>query len=229
MKDFHNVWVWGNPLLEENRTYAPYLENHTSYLILAQITRQMFYETYNAWLRELFRAQVTIDELMEFARLIHAAYKAERDVKPYIARQLNQDEKRVGKVLLFLDIQAVLEMVIPETIKQKVDVVYSEQSRYPAPTASQIQSLIASSYHPCACGFEGCIGDITGRFWICSNCYRKLGSHIESEWDELTRKWLPKEIRRIRSQAQRDARNLWYKQQYTEISQEELEQLEIAA
>lgn len=226
---FYDVWMWGNPLLDENRTYAPYLENHTSYVILASITRQMFYSTYNLWLQELFRAQVTIDELMEVARLVQDAYKADRDVKPYIARKLDENEMRVGKMLLFLDIQEVLEMVLPEPNKQKIDVVYSEQSRYPAPTALQIQSLIASSYHPCACGFEGCVGDITGRFWICSKCYKKLGSHIESEWDEITRNWLPKEIKRIRSQAQRDARNLWYKRQYVEISQEELEQLEIAA
>jgi hypothetical protein len=226
---FYDVWMWGNPLLDENRTYAPYLENHTSYVILAGITRQMFYSTYNLWLQELFRAQVTIDELMEVARLCQEAHKARRDVKDYIARKLDENVMRVGKMLLFLDIQAVLEMVLPEPNKQKVDVVYSEQSRYPAPTALQIQSLIASSYHPCACGFEGCIGDITGRFWICSKCYKKLGSHIESEWDEITRHWLPKEIKRIRSQAQRDARNLWYKQQYVEISQEELEQLEIAS
>lgn len=229
MSDFSNVWVWGNPLSEENRTYAPYLENHTSYLLLATITRQMFYRTYQIWLKELFRAQVTIDNLLEIAQLIHEAYKARRDITPFIAHRLNCDEKRVGRMLLFLDIQAVLEMVIPEPVKQKGHIPNKKQSHYPAPTDKQLSKMMTYVSHPCAAGFEGCCGDMKGRFAICSRCYKKLGSYYEADWDELTLKWLPAEIRRIRKVWKKEARNMWYQQQYTEITIEELERLDIAA
>jgi hypothetical protein len=263
---FDSVWAWGNPLLSENRTFAGSLENHTSYRLLATVTRNMFYTTYNAWLQELFRAELTIDNILQMMRLYAEAQNAEEVIKPslfstwrresshansgtlldqirqygkeqkpqrharvkaYIAHRLNCDEQRVTRMLLFVDVPEVLEnLTLLQPEMKKGYVVNKEQStKYPAPTSQQIDKLMTSIYHPCAAGFEGCVGDMTGRFAICSRCYKHLGSHIEAEWDELTRKWLPAEIRRIRSVWKKDARNAWYQQQYTEISEAELEQL----
>lgn len=265
MYQFDNVWAWGNPLLSENRTFAAALENHTSYMMLAAVTRNMFYATYNAWLQELFRAEITIDDLLGMMRLYaeaqsmvpmtkplpFSAWRREshapaatlidqvrqygkeqkpcRDysgIKAYIAHRLNCDEQRVSRMLLFVDVPEVLEnltLLQPESKKEYV--VSKEQSHFRAPTSHEVQKMMAYITHPCAAGFEGCVGDMKGRFAICSRCHKQLGSHIEAEWDELTRKWLPAEVRRIRKQWQKDARNAWYRQQYTEITEEELEKL----
>jgi hypothetical protein len=226
---FDSVWAWGNPLLAENRTFAGSLENHTSYKLLATVTRNMFYVTYNAWLQELFRAEVTIDHLLDMMRLYAEASRNlhyTNDIKAYIAHRLNCDEQRVSRMLLFVDVAEVLEnltLLQPEMKKEYIPI--REQSRFRAPTSAEVQKTMTSITHPCAAGFEGCCGDIKGRFAICSRCYKELGSYIETEWDDLTRKWLPAEVRRIRKQWQKDARNAWYQQQYTEISEAELEQL----
>lgn len=227
---FDSVWAWGNPLLAENRTFAAALENHTSYMMLATVTRNMFYVTYNAWLQELFRAELTIDNILEMMRLYAEAsrnHRITKDIKAYIAQRLHCDEQRVTRMLLFVDVPEVLEnltLLQPEVQKGYV-VNKGQPTKYPAPTSQQIDKLMTSIYHPCAAGFEGCVGDMTGRFAICSRCYKHLGSHIEAEWDDLTRKWLPAEIRRIRSVWKKEARNMWYQQQYTEITEAELEQL----
>lgn len=262
---FDSVWAWGNPLLTENRTFAGSLENHTSYKLLATVTRNMFYVTYNAWLQELFRAELTIDNILQMMRLYSEAQNTEEVIKPlrfsawrresahansgtlldqirlygkeqkpqrhakvkaYIAHRLNCDEQRVTRMLLFVDVPEVLEnltLLQPEVKKEYIPI--REQSRFRAPTSAEVQKMMTSITHPCAAGFEGCCGDMKGRFAICSRCYKELGSYIETEWDDLTRKWLPAEVRRIRKQWQKDARNAWYQQQYTEISEAELEQL----
>lgn len=229
MTNFDNVWAWGNPLLSENRTFAAALENHTSYMMLATVTRNMFYATYNAWLQELFRAELTIDNLLEMMRLYAEACRSVQltnDIKVYIAHRLNCDERRVTRMLLFVDVPEVLEnLTLLQPKVKKEYVVIKEQSRFRAPTSAEVQKMMAYITHPCAAGFEGCVGEMKGRFAICSRCHKQLGSHIEAEWDELTRKWLPAEVRRIRKQWQRDARNTWYRQQYTEITEEELEKL----
>lgn len=226
MSNFDNVWTWGNPLLPENCTFAAHLQNHTSYLMLATITRGMFYTTYNAWLQELFRAELTVDNLLEVMCLYVEAQKLREEAKPYIAHRLNCDEQRVGRMLLFVDVAEVLEnQTLLQPKPQKEYIPIREQSHFRAPTSHEVQKMMTNVSHPCAAGFEGCVGDIKGRFAICSRCYKHLGSYIETEWDSLTRKWLPAEVRRIRKQWQRDARNAWYRQQYTEITEEDLEKL----
>lgn len=224
MCDFNNVWVWGNPLFADGGSYAPFLDNEVNYVTLAMVTRQMFSRTRNAWLQELFRAELTTDKLIEAMRYYLEAEKQRIEPAPYLANRLQFDVPKVNRLLLFVDIPEVLahSHLITTHSKPQKEYVYSR--KYRAPTSHEIQKMMAYIKHPCAAGYDGCMGDIMGRFSICFNCYKTLGSHNEAEWDAITQKWLPAEIRRIRSQWQKDARAAWYKQQYTEISTTELDE-----
>lgn len=60
----------------------------------------------------------------------------------------------------------------------------------------------------CAAGGQHCKGEAPARFTICWECRKEFGA--PHDWDEITRRWLLPEVRRLKRLAYREAVNLLY-------------------
>lgn len=88
------------------------------------------------------------------------------------------------------------------------------------PSERMVKKLMKSRPRICAhCGGQTYDGSVP----LCFSCHSELGTLREEAWPELTRSWLPQEIRRIEKEHRQWAIDACYKNYYGSVSFDELD------
>jgi len=109
-----------------------------------------------------------------------------------------------------------------ETFHGFVDYMYSSVYQIDewSPSPKQVQAMMKSK--PRTCAYCGVQPSTNGAMPLCFKCHSLIGMN-EREWDNLTRGWLPAEIKRLRSEHRLWAVDQCYKAHCGIVSIEEYE------
>lgn len=148
------------------------------------------------WNRALTNAQIEAEALRLEAQHL--------GINPavYIAHRRGTSLQAAYALMRRADGRKMLKL---ETISSVID--DSQKNPY-RPSEAEIASQLKEMKVICAGGGTRCLGEAPAQYGICWNCLHEFGR--PGERDEYTARWLEPEIRRIKAQAKREARNQLY-------------------
>ena len=149
-----------------------------------------------AWARALTQAQIEAEALRLEA--LHMG------INPavYIAHRRGTSLQAAYALMRRTDGRKMLKL---EAVSSVID---DSQKKPYRPSEAEIASQLKEMKVICAGGGTRCSGEAPAQYGICWNCLMEFGR--PGERDDYTVRWLEPEIRRIKAQAKREARNQLY-------------------